>query len=202
MPARWCSKLHQGRRAEFRTGFRVWFVRLVASQSCRLDQTPKSRGDRWRSEIARGVAFGPGPSTHPRPMTAKGLVGERTVSLGLLDHVASFLLRLTFSTNATLQVKQARHVIHFCERSSQYRIPGRKLSYFEIRHHLQKLPKIVKIKVLLKPGSILHSSEPCVQSLSKLQNQATTVNLRLLSPSPVTRDDCGVQRLIPGLRHF
>jgi len=38
-------------------------------------------------------------------MTAKGLLGERTVSLGLLDHVASFLLRLRFSTNATLQVK-------------------------------------------------------------------------------------------------
>src|SRR6185503_4577481 len=93
MPARWCAKLHQGRRAEFRTGFRVWFVRLVASQSCRSDQTPKSQGDRCGPEIAREVAFGPGPSTHPRPMRAKGLIGERTVSQGLLDHEAGCLLR-------------------------------------------------------------------------------------------------------------
>jgi len=39
-------------------------------------------------------------------MTGEGLLGERTVSLGLLDQVASFLLRLRFSTNASLQVKQ------------------------------------------------------------------------------------------------
>src|SRR5918996_3390024 len=80
MPLRWCAKLHQGRRAEFHTGFRVWFVRMVTSQSRRLDQNPKSRGEFCRSEIAREVAFGPGPSTHPRPMTAKELIGERTVS--------------------------------------------------------------------------------------------------------------------------
>src|SRR6185503_2381603 len=107
MPARWCAKLHQGRRAEFRTGFRVWFVRLVASQSCRSDQTPKSQGDRCGPEIAREVAFGPGPSTHPRPMRARGLIGERTVSQGLLDHEASCVLRLRFSTNTTWQVKHA-----------------------------------------------------------------------------------------------
>src|SRR5215213_6249805 len=105
MPARWCAKLHRGRRVEFRTGFRVWFVRLVASQSCRLDQTPKSQGDQCGPEIAREAAFGPGPSTHPRPIRAKGLIGEQIVSQGLLDHEAGCLLRLRFSTNATSQVK-------------------------------------------------------------------------------------------------
>ena len=39
-----------------------------------------------------------------RPMTAKGLVGDRIVSLGYLDS-PSFPLRLRFSTNTTLQVK-------------------------------------------------------------------------------------------------
>src|SRR5687768_1907693 len=116
MPFRSCAKLRKAKRDEFRTGFRVWFVRRVALQSRRLDQTPKSRGDRCGTEIAREVAFGPGPSTHPRPMRAKGLIGGRTVSQGLLDHEACCLLRLRFLTNATLQVK---HVDPFCASRSK-----------------------------------------------------------------------------------
>jgi hypothetical protein len=38
-------------------------------------------------------------------MTAKGLVGERIVSLSFSGSGREFLLRLRFSTNTTLQVK-------------------------------------------------------------------------------------------------